>query len=329
MVLVTGATGHLGNVLIRNLMERGEKVRAIVHPKDDISSIHSLSVEVYRSDINDDFSKALKNVECIFHLASFISITPGHKKLIYKTNVEGTKNVIKIAKDFSIPLIYVSSVHAFSEVKNGSVVDETVPIDESKVTGDYAKSKAIATKEVIKAFKEGLDGFIIFPTGIFGPYDFKISPFSRVLLKYRYQKLKLAVDGKFDFVDVRDVAKSMILLYHLFKEKSRAVNHELFISSGHDIYFENLPLMCGCRKYKILKKPVAKLTSYICLALNKIFALPVEFLPYAIHTISLNYKYSHSKLSSVIKYTPRESKKTLIDFFKWYDSYNLHGSRKS
>lgn len=321
MILITGATGHLGNVLTRKLIERGEKVRIIVQPNDNLSSLQLLPIEIYYSDINEDFSKAFKDVECIFHLASLISIVPGRKKLIYKTNVDGTKNVIKFAKKFKIPLIYTSSVHAFSEINRGSTIDERVAIDEEKVIGNYAKSKAIATKEVMEAFRNGLDGFIIFPTGIFGPYDFKLSAFSKILLKYKMQKLKLAVKGSFDFVDVRDVAKTLVSLYNLLKEKPHNVNHENFIVSGHTIYFENLPLLCGMNKYKILEPSNAKFISYLCLILNKLFFIPTEFLPYAIHTITLNYKFSHEKLSNVINYNPVQSQKTISDFFEWYNQY--------
>jgi len=97
-VLVTGATGHLGNVLVRELIKCGQNVRVLVHPSDDLRALQMLPIEVIYSDVRDDFSNALSGVETLFHLASIISITPSRKKQLYSVNVGGTENVISLAK---------------------------------------------------------------------------------------------------------------------------------------------------------------------------------------------------------------------------------------
>lgn len=319
MVLITGGTGHLGNVIIKKLIAESEKVRVLVQPGDSLYSLQFLPIEIVYGDIRGDIKKAFKGVDAVFHLASVISITNSNKKLIYSVNVDGTNNIINLAKEYRIPLIYVSSVHAFSEVKPGSVVDENTPIDENNIVGDYAKSKALATKKVMEAFKNGLSGFIVFPTGIFGPYDYRFSYFSRILEKYRLGKLRITVNGCFDFVDVRDVTNGIVALYNLLKERYYIVNHQSYIVSGNKIYFEKLPLLCGLRKYKILKKSSARLISYLILLCNSLFKIPVEFVPYALHTLELDYTFSHEKLSKTISYCPRKVEETIQDFFKWLD----------
>lgn len=318
MILVTGATGHLGNVLVKKLIENNHNVRLLVHPKDTLRSLQMTPVEVLYGDIVEDFSKGLKGVECIFHLASLISIAPGKKKLVYKTNVNGTINVINLCKKFKIPLVYVSSVHALAEVPKGSIINECIPVDENQVKGDYAKSKAIATKEVMKAFKEGLEGYIIFPTGICGPFDYKLSHFSRVLLKYKEKKLRIAVEGKFDFVDVRDVANALINLYQLFRTRHYPVNHQCYIVSGNDIHFEKLPIVCGLEDYTILNNFSSNVVSCLGLIANLLLGIRTEFLPYALHTIKLNYKYSSDKLKETIEYHPKKFEKSVQDFFEWF-----------
>ena len=323
MVLITGATGHLGNVLVKKFVQKGEKVRVLVQPGDDLFPLQLVSVEVFYSDVRSDFSHALENVDAIFHLASVIAITPSKKKLVYSVNVGGTKNVINLAKKKKIPLIYVSSVHAFAELEKGSLITEETPVDETRVVGDYAKSKAIATKEVEKAFSEGLDGFIIFPTGIFGPYDYKLSYFSRVLLKYKTGKLRYTVNGKFDFVDVRDVADAIVKLYSMFKSNNyNKISKERFIVSGNDIDFAKLPQLCGLNSYKILDDTSGDILSAISLIANVLFSIPTEFVPYALHTLRLNYTFSKAKISSAIPYTPRKVEDSIHDFFNWLNELN-------
>ncbi|WP_372590510.1 NAD-dependent epimerase/dehydratase family protein [Fervidobacterium pennivorans subsp. carthaginiensis] len=326
MLFVTGATGHLGNVLVKSLNNKLEKIKVLVHPKDNLISLQNIPLEVVYNDITNDFSSALKNVECVFHLASLISITPFNKKLIYKTNVGGTVNVVNLCKKFKIPLVYVSSVHALAEVPRGSIVDEHIPVDENKVKGDYAKSKALATKYVLKAFKEGLEGYIVFPTGICGPFDYKLSHFSRVLVKYKERKLKIAVEGKFDFVDVRDVVRAIVALYEILKTKHYPVNHQSYIVSGNNVHFELLPILCGLENYKVLDNFSSNIISYLSLFANCVFGIRTEFLPYALHTISMNYKYCCNKLKETIEYHPKKFEKSVQDFFDWFYSNSINNN---
>lgn len=323
MLLITGATGHLGNVLVKKFIGKGEKVRILVHPSDSLLPLQLVPVEVFYSDVRADFSSALNGIEAIFHLASVISITPSRKKIVYSVNVEGTRNVITLAKKKKVPLIYISSVHAFAEVEKGSMITEETPVDENLVVGDYAKSKAIATKEVEKAFSEGLDGFIVFPTGIFGPYDYKFSHFSRVLIKYKTGKLRYTINGKFDFVDVRDLAEAIVKLYELLKSDSNCkVSKQRFIVSGNDIDFVQLPKLCGLETFKVLDDTSGDILSTLSLIANVLFSIPTEFVPYALHTLRLNYAFSKAKISSTIPYRLRKVEDSIHDFFNWLNELN-------
>ena len=93
MWLVTGASGHVGNVLVRKLLERGEKVRALLLPDECRKSISGLNVEAFDGDILDldTVFESMRGVKGIFHLAGVISIMPGANPFVHKVNVEGTK----------------------------------------------------------------------------------------------------------------------------------------------------------------------------------------------------------------------------------------------
>jgi dihydroflavonol-4-reductase len=185
MNLVTGATGHIGNVLVRELLGRGEKVRAMIMPGEDISPMRGLDVELFEADVLDFQSllKAFNGMEVVYHLAGIISILPGKNQLVQVVNVIGTRNVIEAARTTGVRrLVYTSSIHALSRVPHGVLIDESVPFDPEHAISSYDFSKASASLEVLKAVKGGMDAVIACPTGVIGPYDFRRSEMGQLIL---------------------------------------------------------------------------------------------------------------------------------------------------
>ena len=145
MWLVTGATGHVGNVLVRKLLERGEKVRALILPGESRESISGLNVEAFEGDILnlDSLFKSIEGVRGVFHLAGVISIMPGPNPFVRKVNVDGTKNILRAAKEKKVKkLVYTRSIHAIQRVEEG-VIDETLPYDPDNPYGTYDRAKAL------------------------------------------------------------------------------------------------------------------------------------------------------------------------------------------
>ena len=89
MNLVTGATGHIGNVLVKELLKRGEKVKAFVLPGEDLSPLEGLNIEIVEGDVMnpDSITPAMKGVNYVFHLAGIISIMPGEDPVVHDVNV--------------------------------------------------------------------------------------------------------------------------------------------------------------------------------------------------------------------------------------------------
>lgn len=319
MIAVTGGTGHLGNVLVRKLVETGERVRVLVAPFEDIKPLEGLNVEIARGDIRDRnlINKFCEGASIVFHLAAVISIF-GKNNLVYDVNVNGTRNVIDSCLRHRSRLVYVSSVHAFAELPKGSLIDETVPIDPDRVTGAYAKSKAIATNLVLEATKRGLDAVIMCPTGIIGPYDWRISEMGNLLLLHLSGKLRVLMEGGFDFVDVRDVANALIVA------SKKAKSGEIFIIGGTYITVRALIQLLD----KIEPKHSVKLFLPIWLAriisyfttLGRFFDKKVPLTPYAVFTLSRNYIYSHAKAARELSYIPRPIEDSLRDTIMWLKS---------
>lgn len=215
MIVVTGATGHLGNNLVRALVRRNHRVRCLVLPGESLVPLGGLDVEIVEGDVRDIecLYQAFDGADTVFHLASIISLLPGRTKLLEEVNVKGVKNVAQACLKTGVRrLVYTSSIHALVEPPIGQVIDETMPCDPDQISMEYSKSKARATLEVMDVISQGLDGVIVMPTGVIGPYDFKPSATGQMLLDYASGKIPVRIEGGYDFVDVRDVAEGHILV---------------------------------------------------------------------------------------------------------------------
>ena len=325
MIVVTGATGHIGNVLVRQLLSMREKVRILVSPFEDLKPLDGLDVEIFRGDVLkiQDLEKAFQGAEIVFHLAGVISITPKKRNLMYKVNVEGARNVARVCRKLGIKrLVHMSSVHALREVKPGSIINENVPFDPENVRGHYARSKALGSLAVLEEVKKGLDAVIICPTGVIGPYDYRLSEMGRVILKCARNKLKMCIKGRFDFVDVRDVARGAVLA----AEKGR--KGEVYILSGSSVWIQDLLItvqkIVGTPP-KVLIMPIflAKVAAAFAVLLSHFPGYEPLLTPYSIHTLTLNYMFSYAKafkeLGYIPRYTLKHSIKDTIDWFMHND----------
>jgi len=320
MVVVTGATGHIGNVLVRELLSRGENVRTPIPPYEDTKPLEGLRVEMVEGDVVniDSLMQAFKGSDVVYHLAGVISILPGKKELLHQVNVVGTRNVAEACLKTDVRrLVYTSSIHAVREPPHGTVIDETCPYDPENVLGDYAKCKAQATLEVLKGVERGLDAVIVCPTGVIGPYDYKPSEMGQLLIDSVSKKLKAYIDGAYDFVDVRDVAIGLILAC----EKGHS--GESYILSGEQITVRDLLLMVeeitGVKapSFKIpvwLARTVGTLaTIYYCLTRTK----PL-FTTYSVDVLASNSLISSEKARRELGFSPRPLREAVADAIQWF-----------
>ncbi len=319
MWLVTGATGHIGNVLVRELLARGEKVRALIPPAESREPLHGLDVEVVEGDVLDLDSvfASLRGIKGIFHLAGVISIMPGPNALVQRVNVEGTKNILKAAREKNIGrLVYTSSIHALRRVETG-VIDESVPYDADNPYGEYDRSKAQATLEVLNAARSGLEAVVVCPTGVIGPYDFRGSMMGSVIHTAAVQKPTLYVDGAYDFVDVRDVAHGLIAAAEHGKRG------ESYILSGQRIsvryLLETVREITG-RHFFQMKIPfnLAEFAARFTPWYYRTTRSTPRFTPYSLEVLKSNSHISHAKASRELGYRPRNLYESIADAVQWF-----------
>ena len=319
MVIVTGATGHIGNVLVRELLLRNERVRVVIPPFEDVSCLDGLKVEIVEGDVRqiDSLIQAFEGGDVVYHLAGIISILPGKSELLYQVNVEGTRNVVEACLKTKIRrLVYTSSIHAVKEPPHGTVIDETFPFDPDNVLGDYAKSKAQATLEVLNGVKQGLNVVIVCPTGVIGPYDYKTSEMGQLITDFIQRKLKAYVDGAYDFADVRDVATGLILACE------KGCSGESYILSGEQITVRDLLLML--QEITKVKAPSLKIPAWLARTVGKIAPLyhrltntkPL-FTAYSIDVLASNSVINSEKARCKLGYSARSIRESIEDTVRW------------
>ena len=320
MILVTGAAGHLGNVLIRELLAQNQQVRAMILPDEDVSSLEGLNVELVEADVLQPatLETAMQGVDLVYHLAGIISILPGSEAIMEKVNVQGTCNVVEAAMKTGVRrMVHTSSIHAFKRMPHGVIVDENTPIAADSPRGTYDCTKANGTLVVRQAVARGLDAVIVCPTGVIGPYDFRNSEMGQTILNFSRRGLKLLVDGAYDFVDVRDVALSMILAARYGR------TGETYILSGQRILVREILQivheLVGNRGSSIVL-PI-KLADLFARVMEPIYTLTKRvprFTRYSLQTLRDNSVFSHEKARRELGYNPRGLRHSIADTLEWW-----------
>ena len=319
MILVTGAAGHIGNVLVRELVNDGNDVRALVLPGEDVTSLESLSVEIMEGNVLDPqaLDRAMRGVDLVFHLAGIISIMPGQDDLMRRVNVDGTRNVLAAAQKAQVKrLVYTSSIHALSRDWKGKI-DESVPFDPNNQAGGYDRTKAQASLAVLEAVRQGLNAVIVCPTGVVGPYDYRGSEMGDLLRSWLRLRPHFLIEGAYDFVDVRDVARGQILACQHGK------TGEVYILSGGRVRLMEMKQMVQdvLGKHSMtIKIPtwLAKFASLFTPLYYKLTRQVPKFTEYSLETVQSNSDISNQKAKNELGYSPRDLMTTISDTVRWW-----------
>lgn len=237
MVLVTGGTGFLGAHLICNLLKQDFEVRSLIRETSSMDLFNRVAsfygkevlllvgkINWVKGDISDIFSihEALQDISEVYHCAAEVSFDIKKKVQLYKTNVIGTANIVNVCIESGISrLCYVSSIGALGSSETSEETDELSPRKKSSHQSAYSESKYLAELEVWRGIAEGLNAVIVNPSVIIGPGSFE-DGFGK-LLKLINNGLKYYPSGTNAWVDVRDVATTMIKLMKLQEHEERYI----------------------------------------------------------------------------------------------------------
>ena len=321
--LVTGAAGHLGNVIANMLASGGEQVRALIMEKDKEITYLLEGVERQIGDVLD-----LKTLELFFehkegeeliviHCAGIVSISSSFQQMVYDVNVCGTQNIVKMSLIHPVKkFVYISSVHAIPELPQMEIMKETDQFSPDQVRGNYAKTKAEATAYVLAAGKMGLNTTVIHPSGICGPFDYGNGHTNQLIIDYYKGRLISAVTGGYDFVDVRDVANGVIA------SCKTETSGNCYILSNRFVPVKELLSMLaeitGRKKIKFcMPMWFAKMTAPFSEVYYKLRKQTPLYTAYSLYTLSSNSKFSHEKADRELGYLARPFKETLRDTVEW------------
>jgi len=320
-VVVTGASGHLGANLVRSLLERGERVRVLVHRSADPLADLDHPIERVQGSVceRSSLAPALVDAERVYHLAGVISINGDPDGRVHRVNVEGARNVARACLDAGVGrLVHVSSVHAFDMKPHDEVLDETRrQVADSPGHSAYDRSKALGERAVRDAVDDGLDAVIVNPTGIIGPVDYGPSRLGYLLRELAAGKLPALLDGGFDFVDVRDVADGIIAA----GERGRSGENYILGNTWYSL--RELAAMVAAvsgRRAPALVTPVWAARAGVPFArvLAKLTKTEPLFTRESLEVLTSNRSISSRRARTELGFTPRPLPQTVADTLAWF-----------
>ncbi len=237
--LVTGATGFVGGNVARALWMRGDDVRALVRPGANEAAIQDTSIQRCPGDLLDvdSLRRAMAGCRFVYHCAATYSFWARHPTDIYRSNVEGTRNILTAAREAGVErVVFTSSVVTIGlprepggsidstklgnagRLGNTSVLgdpgilgDENTPLDPSQLVGHYKRSKYQSEQLALQANGNGLPVVVVNPCAPVGEWDVKPTPTGRIPLDFARGRMPGYMNTGLNFVDVADVAEGHIL----------------------------------------------------------------------------------------------------------------------
>ena len=317
--LVTGATGHIGYALLKELVDSGEKVRILI--RKDSKQFDGIECEKVYGDVTDldALLKAFEGVDVVYHLAGIIDINADQEDMIWSVNVGGTKNVVKACQEKGVRrLVYASSVDAFPPLPDNQLMTELDHFEVDILDGTYAKTKATATQFVLDEVKAGrLDAVVTHPGACIGPYDFKVSNVGEMVRMFINGMFPVTLSfGAYNFVDIRDVAHGM---YMAAKQGGKG---ECYILCGEQIsvggFIKATAKACGKKAPKIpLSYGVAKAVAPAAEVFYKVAKKTPLFTRYSIRKLVSNCNFSIEKARKELDYNPMSVEQSVADMVQW------------
>ena len=322
--LVTGATGYLGNNILRRLITEGKSVRALVLPGDEGARRIPVNVRIYEGDVlnPEDLERFFTVPEdtqiMVIHAAGIVSTTWRYDQRIFAVNVQGTRNVVEQCLRSQVKkLVYISSVHALPELPADRTITESYEFNPQLITGFYGKTKAMASQIVMEAARSGkLHTTLVFPSGLCGPFDYETGYVTQLLLDCAKNRLPAGIEGGYDFVDVRDVAKGVVLACEKGTDGEGYILANRYVSAKEII---------RCVQEQTNARPVRYiLPVWVARAFLPFFHIYYKlrrkrplFTRYSLYTLTSNSRFSSEKARRELGFATRPFTETIADTLSW------------
>jgi dihydroflavonol-4-reductase len=213
-IFLTGATGFVGHHVARALVSEGAKLRMLVRKTSNLKNLESIRGETFEGDLLEPESLRVGIVGCdaVMHVAADYRLWIRDPKAMYRANVDGTRELLRMAREAGVPrVVYTSSVATMRFRKDGLVINEDTPVSLKDMVGHYKRSKFMAEQEAIKAAEKGQHVMILNPTTPIGSNDTKPTPTGRIFVDFLNGKFPAYVETGLNLVDVSEVARTHVV----------------------------------------------------------------------------------------------------------------------
>lgn len=318
LVGVTGASGHVGNVICHQLLALGYQVKAFYH--SDKTALSDLDVTLFKGSVLNmkDVLAFTEGCHAVINCAGLISINGDPDGMVYKTNTQGPEYILKACKQNGVrKIVHLSSTHAVHEVPLDTPYNEERPY-KVKTSFAYDYSKAQGEKIMLEAFRNGqISGCIVRPSSIIGLYDYKPSEIGKALIDFYHRKIPMLPPGGYNFIDVRDMATSII------KALEKGRSGEVYLLAGK--YYTLKEFGAIITRVANVKTPKLVMPFWLMqglLPFVKLYGKLTGAAPvFTVEAIAA-LKYGHpnmdtSKAQKELGHTFRPLEETIVDYYKW------------
>lgn len=317
-IAVTGASGHIGNCIVRELLKCGYQVRVLIHAhREDLANLDVDQVNGSVLEL-DTLNSLCEGVDAVIHLAAIIALDNRNARRVFEVNVNGTRNILGTAIKSGVKrFIHFSSIHAMQLPRNGEIMDEELEL----VTSNkeiYEYSKAEGERLVLGVSFKEMETLVLSPTAVIGPYDFRHSHLGKALLQLYTNSIPALINGGYNWVDVRDVAKATI------KALDPKVPAGKYILSGT---YSSLKELSGRvaqisgrnTPQRVIPVWMARLIAPIVGLYARLSKTEPFFTWHSLEIVTDSpQKISFEKARKHLDYSPRELNDTIRDTLDWY-----------
>ncbi len=317
---MTGATGFVGSAVVRALCQRGWQVRVLVRDGSDQHNLQNLPVERARGDLADppSLERALGDCEALFHVAADYRLGVADARPLYRSNVEGTRNVLDAARRVGVKrIVYTSSVATVGLPPDGSPGTEDTPVALGDMVGHYKRSKFMAEALARDYARAGAPIVIVNPSTPIGPGDIKPTPTGRMVVDAASGRTPAYVDTGLNVVHVEDVAAGHLLAF------DRGRIGERYILGGENMTLHAILLeICRLagRKPPRFRLPHAALmpVAYASEALARVTGRPTRVTLEAVRLARKRMYFSSDKAARELDYRWRAPVRAFEDALQWF-----------
>jgi len=210
-IFLTGATGFVGHHVARALAAQGAELRLLVRRTSNLANLEGIPGETHVGDLArpESLRPALDGCDAAVHVAADYRLWIREPAAMYRANVDGTRELLRLAREAGVPrFVYTSSVATMHFSTDGTVVDEDTPVGLRDMVGHYKRSKFMAEQEALAAARGGQQVIILNPTAPIGPNDAKPTPTGRVFVDFLNGRFPAYLDTGLNLVDVAEVART-------------------------------------------------------------------------------------------------------------------------